>query len=210
MKSVDWRLCLVADVEAAGNRNLSFIIRAAVEAGTTLVQLRGKKLGIRQFLNLALEVSEYLKSRNIPLIINDRVDIALACEAEGVHLGQDDMPLPLARKILGKQRLIGISVNTIKEAEAAEAQGASYIGAGPIYYTSSKKELGTILKLEGLRTIREKIKIPILAIGGLRAENVQDVISAGADGIAVISAIMSSEDTTKATKKLLEVLKVRT
>jgi len=209
MKPIDWRLCLVADAEAAGDRNLVFIIREAVEAGTTLVQLRGKKLSTRQFLNMALEASEYLKSRNIPFIINDRIDVALACKADGVHLGQEDLPLPFARQILGEQRLVGISVNTIKEAEEAEAKGASYIGAGPIFYTPSKEELRTILHLEGLRTIREKVKIPILAIGGIQAKNARDVISAGADGIAVISALMASDDIRKATRKLLEAIENR-
>jgi thiamine-phosphate pyrophosphorylase len=206
MKPIDWRLCLIADAEAAGDRNLVSIIREAVDAGTTLVQLRGKKLSTRQFMNLALEASEYLKSRNIPFIINDRIDIALSCEADGVHLGQEDLPLPFARQILGKQKLIGISVNTVKEAEEAEAKGANYIGVGPIYHTPSKEELRTILHLEGLRTIREKVKIPILAIGGIQAETARDVISAGADGIAVISALMASEDIRKATSKLLEAI----
>lgn len=203
MRPIDWRLCLIADAEAAGDRNLVSIIREAVEGGTTLVQLRGKKLGTRRFLNLALDVSEYLKSRDIPFIINDRIDIALSCEADGVHLGQEDLPLSFARQILGKQRLIGISVNTTQEAEEAEAKGANYIGVGPIYYTPSKEELRTILRLQGLRTIREKVKIPILAIGGIQAENARDVISAGADGIAVISALMASDDIMKATRKLL-------
>ncbi len=206
MRPIDWRLCLIADAEAVGDRNLVSIIREAVEGGTTLVQLRGKKLSTRRFLNLALEASEYLKSRNIPVIINDRIDVALSCEADGVHLGQEDLPLPFARQILGKQILIGISVNTVEEAEEAEANGASYIGVGPIYYTPSKEELRTILHVEGLQAIREKVKIPILAIGGIQAENTRDVISAGADGIAVISALMGSDDIRKAAGKLLEAI----
>jgi thiamine-phosphate pyrophosphorylase len=204
MKPIDWRLCLIADTEAAGDRSLVSIIREAVEAGATLVQVRGKKLSTRQFLNLALAASEFLKSRDIPLIINDRIDIALACDADGVHLGQEDLPLPFARKILGEKRLIGISVNTIKEAEEAEAKGASYLGVGPIYDTSSKEELRTILHLEGLRNIRKKVKIPILAVGGIQAENARDIISSGADGIAVISALMASNDIAKATRRLLQ------
>jgi thiamine-phosphate pyrophosphorylase len=206
MKNIDWRLCFIADAEAAGERNLVSIIQEAVEGGTTLVQLRGKKLSTRRFLNLALEASEYLRSRNIPIIINDRIDVALSCKADGVHLGQEDLPLPFARQILGKQFLIGISVNTVEEAEEAEANGASYIGVGPIYYTPSKEELRTILHVEGLQAIREKVKIPILAIGGIQTENARDVISAGADGIAVISALMGSDDIKKATGKLLEAI----
>ncbi|MDH4218090.1 MAG: thiamine phosphate synthase [Candidatus Aminicenantes bacterium] len=210
MKTIDWRLCLVADSEAAGNRNLISIIREAVDAGVTLVQLRGKNLEIRAFLNLAVQASEFLKSRNIPLIINDRIDVALACEADGVHLGQEDLPLPIARKIMRKERLIGISVNTIKEAEESEAEGADYIGVGPIFYTSSKEDLRSILGFEGLKAIRNKVKIPILAIGGINAENAGDVIVSGADGIAVISAIMDAKNITEATRNLLEAIRTLT
>jgi len=200
----------VADSEAAGNRNLISIIREAVDAGVTLVQLRGKNLEIRAFLNLAVQASEFLKSRNIPLIINDRIDVALACEADGVHLGQEDLPLPIARKIMRKERLIGISVNTIKEAEESEAEGADYIGVGPIFYTSSKEDLRSILGFEGLKAIRNKVKIPILAIGGINAENAGDVIVSGADGIAVISAIMDAKNITEATRNLLEAIRTLT
>jgi len=210
MKTIDWRLCLVADSEAAGSRNLIYIIREAVDAGVTLVQLRGKNLNIRAFLDLAVQTSELLKSRNIPLIINDRLDIALACEADGVHLGQEDLPLPIARKIIGKERLIGISVNTVTEAEESESEGANYIGVGPIFYTPSKKDLRSILGFEGLKTIRNKVKIPILAIGGIKAENARGVIASGANGIAVISSIMDAKDITKATRTLLEVIGTRT
>ena len=200
----------MADSEAAGNRNLISIIREAVDAGVTLVQLRGKNLEIRAFLNLAVQASEFLKSRNIPLIINDRIDVALACEADGVHLGQEDLPLPIARKIMRKERLIGISVNTIKEAEESEAEGADYIGVGPIFYTSSKEDLRSILGFEGLKAIRNKVKIPILAIGGINAENAGDVIVSGADGIAVISAIMDAKNITEATRNLLEAIRTLT
>jgi thiamine-phosphate pyrophosphorylase len=210
MKTIDWRLCLVADSEAAGNRNLISIIREAVDAGVTLVQLRGKNLEIRAFLNLAVQASEFLKSRNIPLIINDRIDVALACEADGVHLGQEDLPLPIARKIMRKERLIGISVNTIKEAEEAEAEGADYIGVGPIFYTSSKEDLRSILGFEGLKAIRNKVKISILAIGGINARNAGDVIVSGADGIAVISAIVDAKNITEATRNLLEAIRTPT
>lgn len=200
----------MADSEAAGNRNLISIIREAVDAGVTLVQLRGKNLEIRAFLNLAVQASEFLKSRNIPLIINDRIDVALACEADGVHLGQEDLPLPIARKIMRKERLIGISVNTIKEAEEAEAEGADYIGVGPIFYTSSKEDLRSILGFEGLKAIRNKVKISILAIGGINARNAGDVIVSGADGIAVISAIVDAKNITEATRNLLEAIRTPT
>ncbi len=209
MKTIDWRLCLVADAEASGNRNLISIIREAVDAGVTLVQLRGKKMDIRAFLNLAIQTSEFLKSQNIPLIINDRIDITLACEADGLHLGQEDLPLPIARKIIGRDKLIGISVSTVTEAEKSEAEGADYIGVGPIFFTSSKKNLRSILGFEGLKAIRNKVKIPILAIGGIKAENAGEVIASGANGIAVISAIMDAKNISEATRNLLEAIGTR-
>ncbi len=203
MKLLDWRLCLVADAEAAGHRDLASIVREAAQAGATLIQLRGKKLETRRFLDMALRVSDILKRFEAPLIVNDRIDIALSCEADGVHLGQDDLPLPYARKILGKKKIIGISVNTAEEALEAESQGADYIGAGPIFYTSSKEELRSVLGLEGLQNVRQRVKIPILAIGGITADTAKGVLSSGADGIAVISAIMGAEDIHAATKNLL-------
>ena len=206
MKAIDWRLCLVADMAAAGKRDLVAIVQEAAAAGATIIQLRGKNCKTREFLALAVRIASFLKPKGIPLIVNDRADIALACEADGLHLGQQDIPLVFARKILGQNRLIGISVNTIEEAQTAEKEGADYVGVGPVYFTSSKDKLPTILGLEGLRSVRDKVHIPILAIGGLTAENARAVISAGADGIAVISAIMGEDDISEATKSLLSVL----
>lgn len=206
MKPIDWKLCLVADTKAAGTRDLVSIIEDAVRAGTTLIQLRGKNCETRELLELAFRISEVLDAKKVPFLINDRVDIALACGADGVHLGQKDMPLIHARRLLGRERSIGISVNTIEEALAAERDGADYIGAGPVYFTSSKDKIPAVLGLEGIRTIREKVRIPILAIGGITRQNARAVISAGADGIAVISAIMGEEDPIEATKGLISIL----
>jgi len=204
MKSIDWKLCLVADSEAAKGRYLLKLIEKGVNSGVTLVQLRAKELQTREFLQLALQTAKLLKEKSIPLIINDRIDIALACGAEGVHLGQEDIPLPYARKILGKKKRIGISVNTVNEAEEAEKGGADYLGVGPVYYTPSKRDLKAILGPSGLKVIREKVKIPILAIGGINAENAREVMSCGVDGIAVISALMEAEDIAEATRELIQ------
>jgi len=201
---IDWRLCFIADSEASAGWDILQLIAEAVEGGATLIQLRGKKWTSREFLDLGRKAVRFLRPKKIPLIINDRVDIALACEADGVHLGQDDISLPYARDILGKNRVIGISVATPKEAEAAEKGGAEYVGAGPVFGTLSKKDLGPLLGLAGLRKIREKIKIPILAIGGISAANAADVISAGADGLAVISAIASAANPKKAAIDIIE------
>jgi thiamine-phosphate pyrophosphorylase len=149
-------------------------------------------------------LTRVLRPKRIPLIINDRSDIAFLCGADGVHLGQDDIPLAAARKILGKSALIGVSVSSHKEALAAEAEGADYLGAGPLFPTLSKADLPPILGLAGLRKIRARVRIPILAIGGVTVGNAGEVVAAGADGVAVISAIASAKDPRRAASKLIE------
>ena len=193
-KKIDWRICFIADSEAAAGRDMLTLVREAVEGGVTLVQLRGKKWTSREFSQIGLRAKDFLKRKQVPLLINDRLDVALACRADGVHLGQEDIPLLSARRILGQEKIIGISVNNIREAEAAAKEGADYLGVGPVFPTVSKDVKVPVLGLEGLRRIREIVRIPILAIGGIDASNVAEVMKAGADGIAVISAITSSED----------------
>jgi thiamine-phosphate pyrophosphorylase len=200
----DWRLCFVADSEAALKKDILELIEQAAAGGATIIQLRGKTWPDREFLDLALRVARLLAPKRIPLIINDRVDIALAARAAGVHLGQDDLPLALARKILGPQRLIGISVSTPEEARAAEREGADYLGVGSIFSTLSKKDTGAPLGLEGLRQIRRIVSLPLLAIGGINAANAPDIIRAGADGVAVISAITSARDPRRAAAKIIK------
>ncbi len=206
MNRIDWSLCFIADSEAAAGKDILRLIGEAVAGGATIIQLRGKRWTSREFLNLGVQAIRFLRPKKIPLIINDRVDIALACKAEGVHLGREDIPLPFAREILGKNSLIGLSVTTPEEAESAQKMEAGYVGVGPIFQTLSKKDSGPALGLEGLRKIREKIKIPIVAIGGISAANAGDVISAGADGVAVISAITAAQDPRNAATKIIDAL----
>ncbi len=202
IKKIDWTLCLVADAEIAGDRDLINIIRQAVAGGVTLVQLRAKRLSASAFLELGLKAVSLLRKKKIPLLINDRPDIALACRAGGVHLGQDDMPVTAARLLLGKDRTIGLSVSSLKEALKAEKEGADYVGLGPIFPTLTKGTPLSPLGLRGLREIRARISIPILAIGGITKDNAPEVIKAGADGIAVVSAILSARNISKATREL--------
>ena len=199
---IDWTLCLVADAEIAGDRDLINIIRQAVAGGVTLVQLRAKKLSASAFLELSLKAASLLRKKKIPLLINDRPDIALACRAGGVHLGQDDMPVAAARLLLGKDRMIGLSVSSLKEALKAEKEGADYVGLGPVFPTLTTDTPLTPLGLRGVREIRARISIPILAIGGITKDNAPEVIRAGADGIAVVSAIMSARNIAKGTREL--------
>lgn len=206
MKKIDWRLCLVADADLARGLDLLNIIVRAVEAGATIVQLRAKNLPAKDFLDMSLAASAKLGKRGVPLIINDRVDIALAGKASGVHLGQDDMPHSYARALLGHSRLIGISVSTVEEAHRAEQEGADYIGVGPVFPTSTKDCGRPPLGLEGLRKIRRAVGIPILAIGGVNVSNAAETIKAGADGLAVISAIMKAPDVSRAVTELLKAI----
>jgi len=206
--AADLSLYLVADLEFAAGRDLAYLAGEAVLGGVTIVQLRAKALETSEFLDLATRMAAALKKRSVPLIINDRVDIAMACGADGVHLGQDDMPIDKARQLLGRSMIIGISVNTLKEAREAERLGADYIGLGPVYATATKDTELPVLGLESIRRIQEKIGIPIVAIGGINAGNAAEVMKAGAAGIAVVSAILGTPDARKAASELKK--KVRT
>lgn len=204
MKRIDWSLCLIADTGYLYKTNFIQTIEKSVKEGVTIVQLRSKNTDTRAFLDTALQLSATLVPYGIPLIINDRTDIALACKADGVHLGQKDLPLPFAREIMGKNKIIGITATNNKQAEEAESQGADYIGVGPVFDTGSKKEASKPIGLDQLAIIRKNIKIPILAIGGINPQNAALVLSSGVNGIAVISAILGSADVIASTKNLLK------
>ncbi len=194
---VDYSLYLVTDRELSRKRTTFEIVEKAVRGGVTVVQLREKNCPTKAFVRQALEIKEFLKDKNVPLIINDRVDVAMAVEADGVHLGQDDMPLKMARKLLKKSTLIGVSAHTRKEAAAAEKDGADYLGVGPVYSTATKTDTAPVCGPEGLRAIKNCVDIPVVGIGGIGKENAFQVISKGADGIAVVSAIVAAEDPEK-------------
>jgi len=204
MKRIDWSLCLIADTKYSDKNDFIQTIEKSVKEGVTIVQLRSKNTDTRTFLDTAFQLSDMLFPYGIPLIINDRTDIALACKADGVHLGQKDLPLPAAREIMGKNKIIGITATNNKQAEEAESQGADYIGVGPVFDTGSKKEASKPIGLAQLEKIRKNIKIPILAIGGINPHNAARVLSSGVNGIAVISAILGSADVTASTKNLLK------
>jgi thiamine-phosphate pyrophosphorylase len=208
LSGIDLSLYLVADVDFAAGRDLAYLAGEAVLGGVTIVQLRAKGSGTREFLELAVRMAAVLKKRSVPLIINDRADIAMACGADGVHLGQDDMPLDKARQLLGKSKIIGVSANTLKEARDAERQSADYIGLGPIYATSTKDTDLPVLGPEGIRRIRKKIGIPIIAIGGINAGNAAEVRKAGAAGLAVVSAILGTPDPRSAAANLKKALSI--
>lgn len=203
---IDYSLYLVTDRPLSQGRSTREIVEAAVAGGVSCVQLREKHCGTREFIEQAQSIKSLLRERNIPLIINDRIDVALAVEADGVHLGQQDMPIDLAREISSGSLLIGISAESIEDALKAEQDGADYIGISPVFSTPTKTDTGPPLGLDGVSNIRELVSIPLVGIGGINHENGAAVIAAGADGIAVVSAIVSAADPAAAAKQLRDMV----
>jgi thiamine-phosphate pyrophosphorylase len=193
-KKVDYSLYLVTDRALCLGRSNLVVIKAAVEGGVTVVQLREKEASTRKFYQEGLKIRAYLKARNIPLIINDRIDIALALNAEGVHLGQEDMPIDVVRKILGPKKIIGASAFTLREAKIAETLGADYLGLSPIFVTETKPELIQQIGIEGINLLKKAVQIPVVGIGSISESNAYEAVKAGLDGVAVVSAICSRED----------------
>ena len=189
---MDYSLYLVTDRSLSRGRPNRDIVREAIAGGVTCVQLREKACDTRQFIAEARELMALLQPVGIPLIINDRLDVALAVGAQGVHLGQKDMAIADARSLVGPKFIIGISAESLADAVRAEAEGADYIGISPVFATATKKDTAAPLGLEGIRRIRASVELPLVGIGGIDEENVAAVISAGADGVAVVSAIVAA------------------
>lgn len=166
----------------------------ALAGGADTIQFRSKSGSTREMINSAMQMKALCSEAGVPLIINDRVDIALAVGADGVHLGQDDFPIPLARKLLGPDAIIGGSAGDMEEAQKCLDDGADYIGSGPVYGTDSKSDAGPATGVENIRLIADSIPLPVIAIGGVAACNVKELLDAGAYGVAVISAVCFDDD----------------
>jgi thiamine-phosphate pyrophosphorylase len=205
--SMDYSVYLVTDRGLSGGRSTLDIVSRAVAGGVSCVQLREKNINTREFIEEAMAVRRVLKKSKVPLIINDRVDVAMAVGADGVHLGQGDMPCKMAREMLPGSMVIGISAESMRDAVYAERDGADYIGVSPIYQTPTKPDAAKPLGLEGLERIRKNVGLPLVGIGGLKAENAAEVIKRGADGVAVVSAIVSAKDPASATRSLAEIVR---
>lgn len=203
MKNIDLSLYLVTDKSENEEKFLK-TIENAILGGVTLVQIREKTADTLDFYNLSLKVKEITTKYNIPLIINDRVDIALAIDADGVHVGQKDMPCEVTRKLIGENKILGVSATTVEEAKKAEKDGADYIGTGAIFPTSTKDDAESVTKKE-LIDIVESINIPVVAIGGITKENASELKDTGIKGLSVISAIMSADNPKKASEELLNI-----
>lgn len=200
---VDYSLYLVTDRGILKGRDLFQAVEEAIKGGVTLVQLREKDISSRDFYHIALKIKEVVHYHHIPLIINDRLDIALAADADGLHIGQDDLPLKVARKLLGPGKILGYSVSNAEEARFGEQNGADYLGAGTVYPTGSKADVGELIGADGLRSIKQSVSIPVVGIGGIGISNLEEVKVTGIDGISLISAILGSDDIEGTSRRLI-------
>lgn len=189
---IDYSLYLVTDRTLSLGRSTVEVVRAAIRGGVSCVQLREKGCSTREFMDEARLLKALLAGTGVPLFINDRLDVALAVGADGVHLGQNDLAIADARRLVGNRMIIGISAESVADAVRAEAEGADYIGASPVFTTPTKTDTAPPLGLAGLRAIRRAVQLPLVAIGGINADNAAQVLRAGADGLAVVSAIVSA------------------
>ena len=188
----DLSLYLVTDRRLSLGRTTCEVVAEAIAGGVTAVQLREKHCQTREFIDEARLVKKLLQGTSIPLIINDRLDVALAVAAEGVHLGQQDMSISDARRLAGSRLIIGISAESLADALRAEAEGADYIGISPVFASATKTDTAKPLGLAGIRRIREAVRLPLVGIGGITVDNAIEVLRAGADGVAVVSAVVSA------------------
>ena len=200
----DFNVYLVTDGGLSGDRSTAEVVRRAIDGGVDVVQLREKGATARHRYELGLELRELTRAADVPLIVNDRIDIAAAVGADGVHLGDDDLPIAVAREQLGPEAIVGRSVSTPDAAREAARAGADYLGVGAVYGTTSKETTPeqSNIGLDRVRAIRAATELPFVGIGGITPENAADVVAAGADGVAVVSAITGAENPEAATRRL--------
>ncbi len=199
---------LVTDRGLCRNRSLQDIVLQAVQGGAAYVQLREKDLSTRGFVEEAIRIKKLLAPYHVPLIINDRIDVALASGADGIHIGQEDMPYATARMLMGEKAIIGLSVETWEDVETAEKLAVDYIGVSPVFATPTKTDTKEPWGLEGLKKIKAFSHHPLVAIGGINEMNARAVVSAGADCLAVVSAICAADNPEAATRKILELIQI--
>ncbi|MBN9060112.1 MULTISPECIES: thiamine phosphate synthase [Kaistia] len=190
----DLSLYLVTDEDLAGPRGVVETVRAAIDGGVTLVQHRFKQGSTRDFVATASALVDLLRPRGIPLIINDRVDVALAVDADGVHVGQSDMRVAKVRELIGPDRILGLSAAQMHELTPEELGPIDYLGVGPVFATSTKPNAPDPIGFEHLGRVKRTVGLPVVAIGGLKPEHVEPTLAAGADGLAIVSAIIAAED----------------
>lgn len=199
-------LYAVTDRAWAKKKTLMEQVEEALEGGITFLQLREKNLSQEEFIIEAKEMKELAAKYKVPFVINDNIDVALAVDADGVHIGQDDMSVEEARKLLGEDKIIGVSAHNVNEAMKAQKGGADYLGVGAVCATSTKKDANVVSK-EEIKKIKEAVDIPIVAIGGIKKDNIHTLKGTGVDGVAVVSAIFAAEDIKETSKELLDTVK---
>lgn len=197
---------LVLGIEDAGGFSALEIVRLAIAGGVQAVQLREKRASLRRVLEIGKELRQICREHGVLFIVNDRIDVALLLEADGVHVGQDDLPASAARQLVGEKMFIGVSASSMEEARWALAEGADYLGVGAIYATGSKSDAGDPVTPALLSEIRAHTDVPLVAIGGITYENCPEVMRHGANGVAVISAIVGQADPKAATAQLREII----
>ena len=200
--ALDLSVYLVTDQGLCGARGTIETVRQAIAAGATIVQLRDPLAKTRALVEEARALAALLRPAGIPFIVNDRVDVAIAAEADGVHLGQSDMSVADARALMGPQPILGLSITAMADLDGCDLAGVDYLGVGPVFATSTKADAAPAMGLAGLAAVRAAASLPIVAIGGINAANAADVMAAGADGIAIVSAICAAPDARAATREL--------
>ncbi|HET8630550.1 MAG TPA: thiamine phosphate synthase [Thermomicrobiales bacterium] len=201
-RPLDLGLYVVTDSRLARGRPLAEVVAAAIEGGADAIQLREKELPARDQLALGRALRRLTRAAGVLFIVNDRADLAVALDADGVHVGQDDLPADVARAIVGPERIVGVSAATVEEAALARDQGADYLGVGSIYPTATKPDAGDAVGPERIAAIVARVALPVVGIGGITADNAAEVIRAGADGVAVVSAVVSAGDVAAAAREL--------
>lgn len=204
---IDISLYLVTDRQLSLGRDLEWIVEEAVQGGVTMVQLREKEFTTREFIRLAASLKQRLSSYSVPLIINDRLDVVLASDADGIHIGQSDIPYELVRKLLGPGKIIGLSVENMEQVSLANNLEIDYIGISPVFSTATKTDTAQPFGLKGIAKVMDITRHPAVAIGGINSENASSVIGAGANGIAVVSAICSANSPKEASRDLKNKIK---
>ncbi len=199
-------LYVITDEGLSHGRSHLLIAELAVAGGADVIQLRDKRLSGKEMYHVSKGMREITRKAGAMFIVNDRLDVALASKADGVHLGQDDLPLPEARAIAPAPFIIGISVESAEEARRAEQEGADYVAVGPVFPTGSKPDAGPALGTGRVAEIRKAVSLPVIAIGGIQATNAAEVVAAGADGLAVISAVVSQDDIPQAARHLRDII----
>lgn len=207
VKQVDWSVYLVTDPRLPTERSLVEIVEASIRGGVNVIQFRDKQVGTRNMVETAKTLCDLCHRMGAYFLVNDRVDVALAVDADGVHVGQDDMPIGIARRLLGPDKLIGITVHNVDEMKKAEMEGADYLSIAPVFATPTKPDHQNPLGLEGVKALAVHANKPLVAIGGINRSNAAAVIHSGAAGVCVVSAIISAVDPELATRELYEQVK---